>query len=865
MSAEVPIRPLFRVERPLGVVVLGAACARPAEIDKADSCTQEIWYRDVDEDGAGDPDGGYLACEAPAGHVADSSDCNDQDASVYPGAAELCNGVDDDCDAAIDDLEAGDSDGGEWFYADADGDGFGDPSAAVTGCMAPTGYVDNDADCDDSSAAIYPGADDVPRDGVDGDCDGADATSLAERVYVGDVNLLSGEDVSAFCAEYDGVVGDLQLAGASLPSALDLSCLVEVTGDIVVSTDTGTTLALPALWWVGADFRIAGNPSLVSLDVSSLRFIDGAVVLLDNAALGPARFPRLVTAGEVSAVDGADFATLRSVLGPVSLASGVTLDALQTVEGGISIRDGTMTAVSLPMLQQAGVVDLRSVSVQELDLGQLEASEGLALVLPALTGMLELPSLSVVSRDLVFDTSATSVRLDMLATVGGVFSVKTEVLEELDAAMLTSVGDDVDLGGASGAAVDVHALRSVDGALHIECPGCSTLDLSALSTVEGDVFWSFGDALETLQLHALASVGDGLVLLGADALTSFDAPLLESIGGECRLNDLASVVSIDLSTLEDPEEVVSIVNLPALSRIDLSGLRLRAIGGHVQVRDNPNLTALTLGSLEAASGALTIEANPQLTELDVSSLRTVGALVVAGPFSTFDSSALESTTGALELAFDVPPEPLDLSALVQVGGDFTLSGDLSEMNVSSLRIVGGGLTLQTSTLSDLDLSGLEEVFTDLTLELNSVVNADLSSLRTVGGSVTLLRGTVLASMELPDLEAVGSLTIEAMPLLTWLDLPSLTEPSGNLELVECDSLATMIGFAPLTGVQGSLILTGNDALADVTDLGGILSVGGDLLIQNNPSLSTSAAEGLVYDTIGVENIGGGVAIVGNGP
>ncbi len=72
-------------------------------------------------------------------------DCDDADAGSYPGAAEVCDGVDNDCDGA---LPADEQD------VDADG---------VSEC---------DGDCDDADAASYPGATEV-CDGVDNDCDGA--------------------------------------------------------------------------------------------------------------------------------------------------------------------------------------------------------------------------------------------------------------------------------------------------------------------------------------------------------------------------------------------------------------------------------------------------------------------------------------------------------------------------------------------------------------------------------------------------------------------------------------------------------------------------------------------------------------------
>ncbi len=56
------------------------------------------------------------------------------------------------------------------FYTDADGDGFGDPASSVKVCETPAGYVADATDCDDGDAATNPGAEEVPGDGVDNDC-----------------------------------------------------------------------------------------------------------------------------------------------------------------------------------------------------------------------------------------------------------------------------------------------------------------------------------------------------------------------------------------------------------------------------------------------------------------------------------------------------------------------------------------------------------------------------------------------------------------------------------------------------------------------------------------------------------------------
>ncbi len=125
------------------------------------------WYADADADSYGDPANSVVACAAPAGHVADGSDCDDTNAGVFPGATEVCNGIDDDCDGQIDEGAAG---GSQWF-ADADADTYGNPANSVVACAAPAGYVANGGDCDDTNAGVFPGATEACN-GRDDDCDG---------------------------------------------------------------------------------------------------------------------------------------------------------------------------------------------------------------------------------------------------------------------------------------------------------------------------------------------------------------------------------------------------------------------------------------------------------------------------------------------------------------------------------------------------------------------------------------------------------------------------------------------------------------------------------------------------------------------
>jgi hypothetical protein len=139
------------------------------ELDEDDAVDAPTWWLDADGDGWGDPGTTATRCELPSGHVvpSGSSDCDDGDAGVHPGAEETCDGVDQDCDGGVDE---GATDMGTW-YADADADGYGDPDITVESCEVPSGHVSDASDCDDRDASIHPGASET-CDTVDEDCDG---------------------------------------------------------------------------------------------------------------------------------------------------------------------------------------------------------------------------------------------------------------------------------------------------------------------------------------------------------------------------------------------------------------------------------------------------------------------------------------------------------------------------------------------------------------------------------------------------------------------------------------------------------------------------------------------------------------------
>ena len=126
-----------------------------------------------DSDGYGDSNSASITdCIEPLfGYVSNADDCNDADAAINPDTV---------------------------WYADADGDGYGDDFTSITACVQPNGYVTVGYDCDDYDAAINPGAVDVVGDGIDSDCDGDDAQPTPPTLLSGyaDADTFSSESFS---------------------------------------------------------------------------------------------------------------------------------------------------------------------------------------------------------------------------------------------------------------------------------------------------------------------------------------------------------------------------------------------------------------------------------------------------------------------------------------------------------------------------------------------------------------------------------------------------------------------------------------------------------------------------------------------
>ena len=221
--------------------------------DSLDTSTQGTWYPDLDGDTFGADGAATLACAAPsADAVVVGGDCDDSNADIGPGALEVCNGQDDDCDSLTDDEDDDvDLSSAATWYVDADDDGYGDDATAIIACTEPALASTTGGDCDDADRSRFPGAAEL-CDGVDNDCD--EATTEDGMISVAGAAYSTLTDALAAATEEDTVV----LCPGTYTGPFTTTRKARIEGLAGASDTTLTVTRTGAILTAGADLYISG-------------------------------------------------------------------------------------------------------------------------------------------------------------------------------------------------------------------------------------------------------------------------------------------------------------------------------------------------------------------------------------------------------------------------------------------------------------------------------------------------------------------------------------------------------------------------------------------------------------------------------
>lgn len=283
------------------------------EIDEDDAVDKATWYQDSDSDGFGDASSTVEACDQPTGYVADDTDCDDAADVSNPGAEEICDGDDNDCDGETDEDDAVDADA---WYADTDLDTYGDPDTAVFACEQPDGFVADMTDCNDEADTAFPGGTEV-CDGLDNDCDPGTSedgtvslnatTDVYETIQSAIDAAVDGDTVYVCAGEWFenlSIGENITLKSGTGPDDTAINGSDLGTVILVRTADTGTPTRFEGLTITGGatESFLAGGIDAQSSD-SDLEVID--CVLSGNsggygAVFGPFEYSTTIDETEIS-------------------------------------------------------------------------------------------------------------------------------------------------------------------------------------------------------------------------------------------------------------------------------------------------------------------------------------------------------------------------------------------------------------------------------------------------------------------------------------------------------------------------------------------------------------------------------------
>jgi len=432
--------------------------------------------------------------------------------------------------------------------------------------------------------------------------------------------------------------------------------------------------------------------------------------------------------------------------------------------------------------------------------------------------------------------------------------------------------------------ISLPKLTEVMADLNINGVGITTLDLPALTKVDGSLQIVFVDSLTTLELPKLQSVLQTLNIQGyflPNSLETISFPALTNVGADLTVSSWANLTTVSLPVLTKTSSL-KITGLSLLSSI--TAPKLQSTLGDVDFSSNQVLTTLDVSSLQTIGGAFAFGGATSLDNLNAfKSLTSVG-----GDFNLLEMPALTDISGLNHLQKvggklilqDLPvladDEFSGFSALKTIGGDLQIAGvpfknfsgfattklqsvsidgtglntiqqiDLSGIDIATLvKITGvtGGVAVKGKDVlngdldiesSDVSLSGFKQVnnFTFNYHDFDPAPSAPTSTLpmQKVNGAVSItINGYHTLSM--PNLASVnGDFIISTgydVYSLTDIQAPLLTKIGGMFFLTGQNGsspntlMTDLNGFSSLTSAQ-SVTVINNQALTDFTGLKNVI-------------------------------------------
>jgi hypothetical protein len=190
-----------------------------------DAVNADRYYTDQDRDGFGAMGEGTASCDQPPDTADRGGDCDDQAKDINPDATEVCDDadVDESCNGFADDDDPDvDPDSMTRFYADEDGDGFGDPERPIQACDAADHRVLDNTDCNDKDAEENPDL------GCGGDWNGGWTGELILRMDIPELRISDSCTVALSIAVQRGSKGEIWTSRAGTCALSSLKSKYEV-------------------------------------------------------------------------------------------------------------------------------------------------------------------------------------------------------------------------------------------------------------------------------------------------------------------------------------------------------------------------------------------------------------------------------------------------------------------------------------------------------------------------------------------------------------------------------------------------------------------------------------------------------------